>query len=142
MSVNKVILMGRLGQEPEINHVSNGTKVAKFSLATSERYKDRSGNLVENTEWHNVEAWDKLADIIEQYVHKGDMIYLEGKIRTEKWQDKEGNNRYTTKIRMTDLTLLPKSNPNQNQTAQTQKTQNQSNVNPIDEEPPIDDVPF
>ena len=115
MSVNKVILMGRLGKEPEITILQSGMKVAKFSLATSESYKNKEGQKVEQTEWHNIEAWDKLAEIIEKYVGKGDLLYLEGKIKTDKWQDNEGKDRYTTKIRMLELTLMPKQNANQSQ---------------------------
>ena len=86
--VNKVILIGRLGQDPEIKNV-NGTKVANFSIATTESYKDKNGHKVENTEWHNIVIWGGLADVVESYVHKGDQLYLEGKLMTRKWE-KEG----------------------------------------------------
>jgi single-strand DNA-binding protein len=86
--VNKVILIGRLGQDPEIKNV-NGKKVANFSIATTESYKDKNGQKVENTEWHNIVIWGGLADVVESYVHKGDQLYLEGKLMTRKWE-KEG----------------------------------------------------
>jgi single-strand DNA-binding protein len=106
--VNKVILLGNLGQDPEVRYLENGAVVARVSLATTESYKDKEGNRVDNTEWHDVELWDNLAKIAEKYLKKGDSIYLEGKIKTDKWTDKEGNNRKTTRIRGINMTLLPK----------------------------------
>ena len=103
--VNKVILLGRVGQDPEIKLVGE-TKVAKVSLATSERYKDKSGNKVENTEWHNLELWDGLAKIAESYLKKGSQIYVEGKIKTDKWETDSGEKRSAVKIRVTSLTML------------------------------------
>ena len=105
-SVNKVILIGNLGTEPEVKEFQNGTKVANFSLATSERFKDKNGEQQENTEWHNVSVFGKQAEIIEKYVKKGDKLYLEGSIHTRKWQDKEGNDRYTTEIKAYNFTML------------------------------------
>ena len=92
MSVNKVILLGRVGKEPEIRQVGDN-KVANFSIATSEKFKDKAGNKVENTEWHNVVFWGKQAELIEQYVHKGDELYIEGSIKTETYE-KDGEKRY------------------------------------------------
>ncbi len=103
--VNKVILLGRVGQDPEIKLVGE-TKVAKVSLATSERYKDKSGNKVENTEWHNLELWDGLAKLAESYLKKGSQIYVEGKIKTDKWETDSGEKRSAVKIRVTSLTML------------------------------------
>ena len=85
-SLNKVMLIGRLGKDPEVKTFENGTKVAKVTLATSEKYKDKTGNLVENTEWHNLEIWGDLAKIAEQYLRKGKLIYVEGKIKTDSWK--------------------------------------------------------
>jgi single-strand DNA-binding protein len=106
-SVNKVILVGNLGQEPEIRALKSGSNVASFSLATSERYKDKSGQPQEKTEWHKIVCLrEKLVEVIEKYVHKGDKLYLEGKLTTRKWQDNNGIDRYTTEIILDSLTML------------------------------------
>ena len=102
---NLVILLGRLGQDPEVKTLGE-TKVAKVSLATSEFYKDKSGNKVENTEWHNLELWDGLAKVAESYLKKGSQIYVEGKIKTDKWETETGEKRSAVKIRVTSLTML------------------------------------
>ena len=104
--VNKVILLGRLGQDPEVRTLPSGGKVVNFSLATSENYTNRNGERVEQTEWHRVELWENLANIAEQYLKKGDMAYVEGKIRTEKWTDQNGQERSTQRIRGTSLQLV------------------------------------
>jgi single-strand DNA-binding protein len=98
MSVNKVILLGRLGKDPEMRMSSSQTPICSFSMATSERRKDASGNWNEQTEWHNIVAFGKTAELINQYMKKGRQLYLEGRIQTRKWQDKEGKDRYTTEI--------------------------------------------
>ena len=103
-SVNKVVLIGRTGQLPEVKQV-NGTTVAKFSLATSENWKDKDGNKKEATEWHNIVIWGKLCDVVQKYVKKGDLLYVEGKIKAEKWE-KDGVTRYTTNIVVDQLTML------------------------------------
>jgi len=97
-NLNKVILIGRLGQEPEKRVTSGGHSVVTLSLATSEKFKDKSGQQQEKTEWHRVIFWNRAADIIEQYLHKGSQLYVEGSLQTREWQDKEGNKRYTTEI--------------------------------------------
>ena len=102
--VNKVILIGRLGQDPEIKNV-NGTKVANFSIATTESYKDKNGYKVENTEWHNIVIWGGLADVVESYVHKGDQLYLEGKLMTRKWE-KEGVTYSRTEVVCNQMQML------------------------------------
>ena len=104
--VNKVIIVGRLGKDPEVRHLESGAAVANFSVATSEVYKDRNtGERREQTEWHNVVLWRGLADIAEKYLHKGDMIYVEGKLRTRSWE-KDGVTRYTTEIVGDNMTML------------------------------------
>lgn len=103
--VNKVILIGNLGKDPEIRTFENGMKRATFSLATSEAYKDKNGNRVEATEWHNIVCWRNLADIAEQYLTKGRQIYLEGKIRTRSWED-NGVKKYITEIDASTFTML------------------------------------
>ncbi len=98
-SVNKVILLGRLGKDPEVRNFQNGGKVVNFSVATSERWKDSDGNQKERTEWHNVAIFnEKLGEIAEKYLRKGAQVYLEGRLETRKWQDQSGNDRYTTEV--------------------------------------------
>jgi single-strand DNA-binding protein len=104
--VNKVILIGNLGSDPEIRHLSSGSVVANFNIATSESYTNKNGERVTQTEWHRIELWDGLARIAEQYLKKGQPVYIEGKLRTENWQDSDGNNRTTTRIRGLNMTLL------------------------------------
>jgi len=104
--VNKVILVGNLGQDPEVKHLEGDKVVANLRLATTEAYKDRSGNRVENTEWHDLELWDGLARIAEQYLRKGSQIYVEGRIKSDTWQDEQGNNRKKVRIRVNNLTML------------------------------------
>ncbi|HEY5611171.1 MAG TPA: single-stranded DNA-binding protein, partial [Thermoanaerobaculia bacterium] len=97
--INKVILIGRLGKDPELRSTPSGTTVAKFTIATDERFTDRSGEKQERTEWHNIVAWDKLADICGQYLKKGKLVYIEGRIHTDSWDDKEtGQKKYRTEI--------------------------------------------
>lgn len=104
--VNKVILIGNLGSDPEVRHLSNGSVVANFNIATSESYNNRNGERVTQTEWHRIELWDGLAKVAEQYLKKGNTVYIEGKIRTETWQDNDGNTRTTTRIRAQNMTML------------------------------------
>lgn len=104
--VNKVILIGNLGADPEIRNLPSGASVANFNMATSESYTNKNGEKVTQTEWHRVECWEGLAKIAEQYLRKGSSVYIEGKIRTEEWQDKDGNTRYTTRIRAQNMTML------------------------------------
>jgi single-strand DNA-binding protein len=105
--VNKVILIGNLGADPEVRQVSSDAKVANFRIATSETYKDRqTGERREQTEWHNIVAWRGLAEITERYLRKGSKVYVEGKLRTRQWQDKEGNTRYTTEVHAEEMTML------------------------------------
>jgi single-strand DNA-binding protein len=103
-SVNKVFLIGRCGKDPEVKQVT-GTTVAKFSLATSENWKDKDGNKKEETTWHNIVIWGKLCDVVQKYVKKGDLLYVEGKIKTEKWE-KDGVTNYRTNIVVDQLTML------------------------------------
>jgi len=109
-SINKVILIGNLGKDPEIRHLESGVSVANFPIATSEVYKDRkTGERVSQTEWHNIVLWRGLAEVSEKYLKKGDKVYIEGKMKTRSWQDQEGNNRYTTEVVGDNLTMLGKS---------------------------------
>ena len=107
--INKVILVGNVGQDPEIRYtgdINNGTKVATLRLATTERYRDRNGNLQEHTEWHSVVVWRNTADVVEKYVKKGTQLYIEGRLRTRSWDDQTGAKRYTTEIVADTLQLL------------------------------------
>ena len=141
--VNKVILIGNLGQDPEVRHLESGSVVARLNIATTESYKDKSGNRVDNTEWHDVEMWDGLAKVAESYLKKGDSIYIEGKIRTDKWEDKEGNPRKTIKIRANNMTMLSKgqsTTDNENQSSSRLEEPSSK----IEEAPggDADDLPF
>tara|TARA_R110002020_G_C16275085_1_gene771394 strand:+ start:632 stop:1045 length:414 start_codon:yes stop_codon:yes gene_type:complete len=105
-SVNKVILVGRLGKDPEVRALDSGVKVASFSLATSESYRDKNtGEKVENTEWHNVVLWRGIAEVAEKYLQKGSLVYIEGSLKTEQY-DKDGETRYSTKVVGQKLTML------------------------------------
>ena len=106
-SVNKVILLGHLGADPEQRYTKSGTAVANFRIATNESYTDKStGERVERTEWHRVVAWAKLAEIVGEYLKKGRQVYIEGQLQTRQWEDKEGNTRYTTEVRASDMVML------------------------------------
>src|SRR5271157_4435525 len=106
MSVNKVILVGRLGKDPEVRFTGGGQAVANFTMATDYSYKDRNGERQKRTEWHRIVAWRKLAEIVQQYLKKGSLIYIEGRIETREWQDKEGQKRYTTEIIANEMRML------------------------------------
>ena len=105
-SVNKVILIGRLGKDPEVKYTPNGTPVAKFSLATDEVYKDRSGEQQKHTEWHNIVAWSKLAEICGEYLTKGKQVYIEGSIRSRQWEDQNKNKRTSYEIIARQMQML------------------------------------
>ena len=105
-SVNKVILVGNLGRDPEIRYTQQGTAVANFSLATTNRFKNRSGEMEERTEWHRIVAWDKLAEICGQYLAKGRQVYIEGRLQTREWEDKDGNKRSTTEVVAQTMQML------------------------------------
>jgi|SRR5205807_201067 len=106
-SVNKVILVGNLGKDPEVKYTPSGTAVAKFSLATNERFKDKGGEWQDRTEWHSIVAWQRLAEIIGEYVKKGSKVYIEGRLQTSSWDDKQsGEKKYRTEIIAHDLVLL------------------------------------
>ena len=106
MSVNKVILVGRLGKDPELRYTPSGTAVATFTMATTENYKDREGQKQEKTEWHNIVAWRQLAEICGKFLHKGKQIYIEGKIQTRSYDDRDGNKRYITEIVVDQMQML------------------------------------
>jgi len=152
--INKVILVGNLGKDPEIRTLENGSKVAQFSMATTESYKDKAGNWQDQTEWHNIVVWRYLADKAENSLKKGSKVYLEGKIRTRSWTDKDNNTRYTTEIIGDKMLVLDKREggngnypppvsaedmpPVQNQNTAT----SESNDPEIKTNEPKDDLPF
>ncbi|CAB4127873.1 Ssb Single-stranded DNA-binding protein [uncultured Caudovirales phage] len=105
-SVNKVIVMGNLGKDPEVRHMPNGDAVCNFSVATTESWKDKDGTKKDKTEWHNIVIYRKLAEIAGEYLKKGRPVYLEGRLQTRKWQDKEGKERYTTEIIADQMQML------------------------------------
>lgn len=133
--VNKVILLGNLGQDPEVKYLDNNKTVASVSLATSERYTDRNGNKVENTEWHRLEMWDGLAKVAENYLRKGSKVYIEGSIKTEEWE-KDGVKRYNTKIRVKSLQML--GDKPESTSSQPASAANNNSVEQVRE----DDLPF
>ncbi|WP_026952966.1 single-stranded DNA-binding protein [Algoriphagus mannitolivorans] len=125
--VNKVILVGNLGADPEVKYLEGDNVVANLRLATTEAYKDRNGNRVEQTEWHDLELWGAQAKIAEQYLRKGSQIFVEGKIKSDTWQDEQGQNRKRTKIRVLSFTMLGSrpdgaSNPNESMSAPASNT--------------------
>ncbi len=133
MSVNKVILVGNVGKDPETRYLEGGTVVSRFPFATSEVYKNRAGEKITNTEWHNIVAWRGLAEVMEKYVKKGSQLYIEGRIRSRSYTDKEGNTRYTTEIVADNIQMLGKrsddsgSSDNYSQQQQQQQQKQQSN---------------
>lgn len=139
--VNKAIILGNLGNDPDMRYTSSGSAVANITIATSETWKDKeSGEKQEKTEWHRVSAFGKLAEIIGEYLRKGSQVYIEGRIQTRKWQDKDGNDRYTTEIIANELQMLGGKNNNDEQP--------QQNATPQDSSPAVasndfdDDIPF
>lgn len=108
--VNRVMLIGNLGKDPDVQYLEGNIGVAKFSLATTETYKDRSGKLISQTEWHTVVLWRGLAELAEKYLHKGSLVYIEGRLRTRSWEDKEGNKKFATEVVGDNLIMLDKRN--------------------------------
>ena len=136
---NKVILVGNLGKDPEVRHLDNGIAVANFSLATTESYTNKQGERVNQTEWHNIVLWRGLADVAEKYLKKGNSIYVEGKISTRKWEDKEGNTRYSTDIIADKMTMLGSKSDNAN--TPTESSVSSTEPTPS-EDSGNDDLPF
>jgi|TARA_B110000263_G_scaffold938_1_gene772 single-strand DNA-binding protein len=135
--VNKVILIGNLGKDPEVRYLDSGVAVANFSLATTESYKNKEGERVSQTEWHNIVLWRGLAEVAEKWLKKGSSVYIEGKIRSRKWEDKEGNTRYTTEILADNMTMLGKK-----EDSSAEKTETTPEQESIPQEEKGDDLPF
>lgn len=143
-SLNKVMLIGGLGKDPEVRYTASGQAVASFSLATSEKFKGKTGEWEERTEWHNITLWGKLAEIAGEYLSKGKSVYIEGRLQTRKWQDKSGNDRYTTDIVGDKMQMLsPKGDRNSGGHSSSSKPQESASSGRY-EEPPFadDDIPF
>lgn len=139
-SLNKVMLIGNLGKDPEVRYTTSGTAVASFSIATSERFKAKSGEWEERTEWHNVVLWGKLAEIAGEYLAKGKTVYIEGRLQTRKWQDRDGRDRYTTEIVGEKMQMLSAKGD-----GGTRQAGGPAGAAPGFEEPvfnPDDDIPF
>lgn len=146
-SLNKAMLIGRLGKDPEVRYFEGGNAKAAFPIATTEVYKDKNGQRVENTQWHNIVCWSKLAEIAEKYLRKGANVYVEGKIITRSWDDKDGNKRYTTEIIADNFLMLDKKgeanggNPTSEATAVSVVNESKHDDTSA-AETPADDLPF
>ena len=142
-SLNKVILVGNLGKDPEVRHLEGGSVVATFSLATSETFKDRSGNKVDQTEWHNIVLWGPKAEFAEKYLKKGNTIMVEGKLKTRSWEDKEKVKRYTTEIFGDNVTIIVGSKRDDTQAgAHNTSTPTSNTDNQLPGASTSDDLPF
>jgi single-strand DNA-binding protein len=137
--VNKVMLVGNVGQDPEVRHLDSGVAVANFSLATNETYKDKSGERVTQTEWHRIVMWRGLAEVAEKYVKKGELLYVEGRLRTRSWDDKEGNKRYTTEVFADEMKMLGRKSDQ----SETPQSGSAAQIEEPESEPDEkDDLPF
>lgn len=144
--VNKVILVGNLGRDPEVRALESGRKVAKFPLATTETYRDRNGERQEITEWHNIVFWGPIAEVIERYLKKGNQIYVEGSLRTRSYEDKDGITKYITEVNGQNMTMLggPRNSDGSNTAGSSSSVQDASsdNVAAVEQEDTEDDLPF
>lgn len=152
-SLNKVMIIGRLGRDPELSYTQNGTAIARFNVATDESFKNNQGEVVERTEWHKVVTWGRQAEPVANYMHKGSLCYVEGKLETQKWTDKEGNDRYTTQINSSRIQFLDPKRDNGGNGGQQARSGNQGSRQKKTEETDLgpafpseaqgmDDVPF
>ncbi len=131
-SLNKILLIGNLGKDPEIRYTPEGTPVANFSLATSENWTDKSGTRQEHTEWHTIVAWNRLADLSKKYLSKGRQVYIEGRIRTRDWNDRDGNKRRSTEVIATQIVLLGSRSQGTDAGAQPMEPSTRSSQEPED----------
>jgi single-strand DNA-binding protein len=136
--VNKAILIGRLGKDPEVRYTPDGAMVTNFNLATDEQWKDKNGEKVQKTEWHRIVAFGKLAEICGNYLVKGKLIFVEGRIQTRSWEDKEGVKRYTTEIVANNMQMLDSKGQNKADESSSDST----STNVAGSSTPMDDVPF
>jgi len=150
MSVNKVILVGRLGQDPDVRYMPNETAVCNFSLATSSSYKDKTGERVDQTEWHRIVMFGKVAEIAKEYLKKGSQIFIEGRLQTRKWQTKEGQDRYTTEVVAATMQMLGSKDSTSGGSESSDQQKNQPSNEPTKAPSPAvesfdqleDDIPF
>jgi single-strand DNA-binding protein len=141
-SVNKVILVGNVGKDPEVRYSQSGTPVANFSVATNERFKDRNGGWQDRTEWHNIVAWQRLAEIVGEYVAKGSKVYVEGKLQTTSWEDRQsGDRKYRTQVVARDLVLLGSVTNGTSDPGQAARTSD-SPSEAIEPAPALEGIPF
>lgn len=142
--INKVILLGNVGQDPECRTTQSGQSVATIRLATSEKYKDKEGNMQERTEWHTVVAWGKTAEIVQKYAPKGKQLYIDGRLQTRKWQDKNGQDRYSTEIVADTIKLLGGNGGNSGATHRDNTSHSSPTDNTNTSSVPFDDeeIPF
>jgi single-strand DNA-binding protein len=148
-SVNKVILIGRLGKDPEVRFTQGGKAVANFSIATDESYKDNQGEKQKKTEWHNIVVWGNSVEaFVQKYLHKGDMVFIEGKLQTRSWDDKDGNKKYTTEVNVTDIKGLVTGDGSSSAPTQTSRPAARSAARPTTRnvsqqfEAESEDIPF
>ena len=142
--INKVILVGHLGKDPEVRHLEGGVSVASFPLATSETY-NKDGRKIEQTEWHNIVMWRGLADVASKYLQKNKLVYIEGKLRTRSFEDKEGNKKYTTEVVAENFTMLGRKSDFENGTVANHNASPKVEEQPMNYERPnqeTDDLPF
>jgi single-strand DNA-binding protein len=142
--INKVILVGNLGKDPETRTLESGRKVSSFSLATTETYKDKNGERVDQTEWHNIVFWGPIADVIEKYLKKGSQIYVEGKIRSRSYEDKEGVKKYITEILGEKMTMLGAPKSSDSTSSSTSSSNGKTTAQPVGQTfaADEDDLPF
>lgn len=144
--VNRVMLIGNLGRDPDVQHLEGNIAVAKFPLATTETFKDRAGKLISQTEWHTVVLWRGLAELAQKYLHKGSLVYIEGRLRTRSWEDKEGNKKFATEVVGDNLIMLDKRtdgshhNTHTNAHGENLEGFNSADIPPMGE--PSQDLPF
>lgn len=146
-SLNKAMIIGRVGEDPQVRNTQANTTVANFSVATSERYKDKNGEQQETTEWHRVVAWARLAEICQEYLKKGSLVYIEGPITTKQWEDKDGQKRYTTEIKALTMQMLDTKGDSGGQGSRGSgsgrpQSQNQDSQPAVDLSDMDDDLPF
>ena len=140
--VNRVMLIGNLGKDPDIQFLEGNIAVAKFSLATTETYKDRSGKLISQTEWHTVVLWRGLAELAQKYLHRGSLVYIEGRLKTRSWEDKEGNKKFATEIVGDNLIMLDKRGDGTHGAGFEAPEQHRASDIPPHEEGPDEKLPF
>lgn len=146
--VNRVMLIGNLGRDPDVQHLEGNIAVAKFPLATTETFKDRAGKLISQTEWHTVVLWRGLAELAQKYLHKGSLVYIEGRLRTRSWEDKEGNKKFATEVVGDNLIMLDKRTDGSHHSSHSSSASTgehtegfNADVPPLSE-PPSQDLPF